>query len=675
MVLHGLRLHQRVRELPRPNTSYSNTSIPSTTTPNAAIYALWDDLYVDGSTGSVRTEQVGTAPNRSFVIEWRTVRFLSSSTPLIRFEIVLSENGQVTLEYATASGSGPAQGNSATIGIENSSGNVALQYSYNQAVLSDGQAIAFVPPPFTPPVNTAPVVNAGADQTVTLPATASLSGTATDDGLPYPPGTLTTTWSAVSGPGTVTFANPAAAATTATFSVAGTYTLRLTASDSALSSSDDIVITVNPAPPTHALSGHVRDDQGAGLANVKVTIVGSPLAPATTGPDGSYSFAAVYEGEYDVRVDTNGCLAGQTLHVLINADTTLDFAVTPRQDSFGYSCRAASYSFIDANTVLSLTGDDSSVAVALPFPFTFYGQAYSTAYVSTNGLVNFLAANTSYSNTSIPSTSTPNAAIYALWDDLYVDSGVGSVRTELVGTAPNRSFVIEWRTVQFLGSSTPLVGFEMVLSENGQVALQYAIVGSSGLAQGNSATIGIENSSGTVALQYSYNQAVLSDGQAIAFLPPATIPPVNTPPVVNAGPDETITLPATASLSGTATDDGLPNPPATLTTAWSVVSGIGTVTFANPAALATTATFSIAGTYALRLTASDGALSTSDDIVITVNSAPPVNQPPVVNAGADQTITLPAAASLSGTATRRRSAQPARDADHDLVRGERDRAP
>ncbi len=630
-----------------PDSTYSNTSIPSASTPNAAIYAMWDDLYADSGVGSIRTELVGTAPNRSFVIEWRSVHFYGVATPLIGFEMVLSENGQVALQYATVGSDGRAQGNSATIGIENSSGTVALQYSYNQAVLSDGQAIVFV----SPPVNTAPVVNAGADQTITLPATASLSGTATDDGLPNPPATVTTAWSVVSGTGTVTFANPAALATTASFSAWGTYTLRLTASDGYLSASDDLVVTVNPAGPSHSLLGHVIDDQGAAVANVKVTIVNTPLAPATTGADGSYSFAAVPEGEYDVKVDSDGCLAGQTLHVVVSADTTLDFAVVARQDGFGYSCRAGAYAFIDANTVLSLTGDDTAVAVTLPFPFTFYGQAYSTAYVSTNGFVNFLALDSSLSNTSLPSTSTPNAAIYVLWDDLYVDSGVGSVRTELVGTAPNRSFVIEWRTVRFYGSSTPLIRFEMVLSESGQVTLQYATVGSDGRAQGNSATIGIENSSGTVALQYSYNQAVLSDGQAIVFLPPNTPPPVNTPPVVNAGNDQTITLPAIASLTGTATDDGLPNPPATVTTTWSVVSGTGTVTFANPALPVTTATFSAAGIYTLRLTASDSVLSASDDVVVTVSSSPPVNQPPVVNAGSDQAITLPAQASLTGMAS------------------------
>ena len=96
--------------------------------------------------------------------------------------------------------------------------------------------------------NQAPVVNAGTDQTITLPATITLNGTATDDGLPT--GILTTTWSKVSGPGTVTFANSAALSTTASFSQAGSYMLQLTANDSVLSSSDTIVITVNPVLDT-----------------------------------------------------------------------------------------------------------------------------------------------------------------------------------------------------------------------------------------------------------------------------------------------------------------------------------------------------------------------------------------------------------------------------------------
>jgi hypothetical protein len=96
--------------------------------------------------------------------------------------------------------------------------------------------------------------------------------------------------------------------------------------------------------------------------------------------------------------------------------------------------------------------------------------------------------------------------------------------------------------------------------------------------------------------------------------------PPNQGPSANAGSDQTITLPASATLNGTVSDDGLPIPPGLLTFDWTKFSGPGTVTLANTNALQTTASFSTAGTYALRLTANDGALSVSDDLTVTVNS-------------------------------------------------------
>jgi hypothetical protein len=66
----------------------------------------------------------------------------------------------------------------------------------------------------------------------------------------------------------------------------------------------------------------------------------------------------------------------------------------------------------------------------------------------------------------------------------------------------------------------------------------------------------------------------------------------NQPPSVSAGPDLAMILPAAASLDGTVTDDGLPNPPGAVTSTWSQVSGPGTVTFSDPNAVDTTASFS-----------------------------------------------------------------------------------
>jgi len=90
--------------------------------------------------------------------------------------------------------------------------------------------------------NQPPSVGAGPDQNIVLLAAAGLDGTVSDDGLPA--GTLSTTWSAQSGPGTVSFGDPSAVDTTASFSVPGTYVLRLSADDSELSAFDELTVAV-----------------------------------------------------------------------------------------------------------------------------------------------------------------------------------------------------------------------------------------------------------------------------------------------------------------------------------------------------------------------------------------------------------------------------------------------
>lgn len=122
---------------------------------------------------------------------------------------------------------------------------------------------------------------------------------------------------------------------------------------------------------------------------------------------------------------------------------------------------------------------------------------------------------------------------------------------------------------------------------------------------------------------------------------------INQPPGVNAGQDQSATFPASVNLNSTVTDDGLPSP-AKLTIQWSKLSGPGTVTFANPAAEDTTATFSLDGNYILQLMANDGEQTANDLVNITLIRA---NQPPIVDAGADQLITLPGNAQLNGTVT------------------------
>src|SRR5262249_5599937 len=81
-----------------------------------------------------------------------------------------------------------------------------------------------------------------------------------------------TSWSKQSGPGSVTFGNVSVVSTTAGFSEAGTYVLRLTAHDAALATSGEVTVTVNAV-----------DSGGGGFPPAPATVA-SPINPtvATT---------------------------------------------------------------------------------------------------------------------------------------------------------------------------------------------------------------------------------------------------------------------------------------------------------------------------------------------------------------------------------------------------------
>jgi hypothetical protein len=94
--------------------------------------------------------------------------------------------------------------------------------------------------------NLPPLVNAGQNRSIAIGSPLSLQGTATDNGLPFAPGVVSTQWTKVSGPGVVTFANATSLNTTAQFSELGSYVLRLTAFDGDLVAFDELTVNVVP---------------------------------------------------------------------------------------------------------------------------------------------------------------------------------------------------------------------------------------------------------------------------------------------------------------------------------------------------------------------------------------------------------------------------------------------
>lgn len=194
--------------------------------------------------------------------------------------------------------------------------------------------------------NTAPVVNAGIDKTITLQVNSvALDGTVTDDGLPNPPGSVATIWSKQSGPGTVLFGNSAAVDTTAAFSEAGAYILLLTANDGALSAADTATVTVQSAPgslPTAvSVSAYYPADKlemnrpkikatasGSGKYNWKFTWDGGVYVKTANGASSPYYWQiaapGLAEGNHTIAVDATDVNTGAA------GSDSLTVAIGPR---------------------------------------------------------------------------------------------------------------------------------------------------------------------------------------------------------------------------------------------------------------------------------------------------------------------------------------------------------
>jgi hypothetical protein len=269
----------------------------------------------------------------------------------------------------------------------------------------------------------------------------------------------------------------------------------------------------------HQVSGAILSSvNGRPLVNVEVTLADTPLAPVLTDSAGTYSFPEVPEGTYDLKAtppSTLRCFLRRTQSVTVSQDAVVDLALDPKTDSFGYACDdTAVFTWVEGSDLLPLGGRDQSIPVTLPFAFTFYGQTYDTVYVATNGFVNFLGPNAEYNNFCIPNPSFPPKALIApMWIALDVNPPAG-IWTGTQGVAPNRQFTVEWRDVPFYCYPCDgTVTFEMILDEaSGSITMQYNRIDGYGVEL---ATVGVENESGTVALQYACGGAPLSAGKAI----------------------------------------------------------------------------------------------------------------------------------------------------------------
>ncbi|MGW6487108.1 S8 family serine peptidase [Streptomyces sp. NPDC055056] len=309
---------------------------------------------------------------------------------------------------------------------------------------------------------------------------------------------------------------------------AGTYTFTFGGYGYADGSTTGVALTENQsltqdvaltAVASHKVTGTVVDVTGKALAKATVELTGTPLAPVTTNANGKYTFAQVAEGSYGLTVRPaapvlcNGVYTGEAA---VTADLTKDVQVPARTDHAGNSCAPAAYAWMAGTKKVSLTGDEDSASVALPFSVKLYGVSYSSASVTTDGLINFLSSRVGdYNNTALPTTGANGVrgVIAPLWDDLTLDKK-STVQTATSGTKGSRRFAIVWNNAAYANGTSGRATFEAVFDEaTGAVTLQYQSIADHGAG----ATVAIANQAGTDALQYSYNQSVIADGSAVRF--------------------------------------------------------------------------------------------------------------------------------------------------------------
>ena len=187
-------------------------------------------------------------------------------------------------------------------------------------------------------------------------------------------------------------------------------------------------------------------------------------------------------------------------------------------DAFGYvwidsdEPGGPTYNFVDIRGVgTQITGlaDDTNLGpFAIGFSFPFYENSYTQFRICSNGFMSFTSTSSTFSNSGIPSSAEPNNALYPFWDDLLFSAG--STAWYYYDSGNNRC-IIQWDSVAFYsGAGTNT--FQVILKPGGEMLFQYRSMGTA-----TSATVGIENAAGDIALQTVLNAAYLHNEMAVLY--------------------------------------------------------------------------------------------------------------------------------------------------------------
>src|ERR1051326_1463877 len=320
-------------------------------------------------------------------------------------------------------------------------------------------------------------------------------------------------------------------------------------------------------------------------------MVGRALSPLPAQPDGNV--VPSYEGDYDYHSALgNTAIGGWTdgRNIISNSsqqDLFVNFvqgtlssptptpsataSPTPTNTPTPTPCLQYGITQIGGGIVPGTTDtgnhcDDCVTAVALPFSYTLYDLPFTSVNLSSNGNAQFTTIDIAFGNVCLP-WAAHNYTILPYWEDLdtiqqtgcgVYPGGTCGIYTSVSGTAPNRIFNIEWRTVYPQGNG--MVNFELRLYENQQ---RFDVVYGT-MTKGNmGATAGVQKDNGNFVQYFCNGLGGAALGvQSYIVQPCASATPT---PTATFTPTATATATATATFTPTATATFTPTATATFT--------------------------------------------------------------------------------------------------------------
>jgi hypothetical protein len=233
--------------------------------------------------------------------------------------------------------------------------------------------------------------------------------------------------------------------------------------------------------------------------------------------------------------------------------------------TYSFSSAAGTYTAITGGSTLGIPTNDDDVFGNLPigFSFCYNGTPYTSFGVNANGWINMGTATPANSYTAL-STGATNNVISAFNFDLQGEAVTGELRYQTIGTAPNRTLVVQWTNYDAWQSATntDTYNFQIRLNETSNTI--EVVYGSYTVNAGFRGTqVGLRG-----ATNADFNNREVSNGintwaTSTAGLTNAAIAEVNNTPLVPA-----------SGLTYTWTPPTAPAPPINMTFTAVTVSGM-----------------------------------------------------------------------------------------------------